>query len=127
MSIRVAVTSSDGRTVDQHFGHCSAFCIAEIGGDGTWKITEVRRTEQTCHAFSHDETHVQEVVELLSDCRYLLTYRIGIYPYSLFRSRGIECLETPTEEPISVENAMERLIRRLSRLQPAGRPAQGKS
>ena len=69
MSIRVAVTSSDGRTVDQHFGHCSAFCIAEIGGDGIWKITEVRRTEQTCHAFSHDETHVQEVVELLSDCR----------------------------------------------------------
>lgn len=127
MSILVAITSSDGKAVDQHFGHCSAFRIAEIDGAGTWKITEVRETEQTCHAFSHDEAQVQEVVELLSDCRYLLTYRIGIYPYSLFRSRGIECLETPAEEPVSIDSAMERLIRRHSRPRPAGRPTQGES
>lgn len=109
MSVRVAITSSDGKVIDQHFGQCSEFRIAEVDGTGTWRITESRRTEQTCHGFSHDEAHVREVVELLADCRYLLTYRIGSYPYSLFRSRGIDCVETPTEEPASIDWTLERL------------------
>ncbi len=109
MGTRVAITSSDGDVIDQHFGHCSEFRIAEIGSNGEWKITEIRRTERTCNNFSHSETHVQEVAKLLSDCRYLLTYRIGSYPYSLFRSRGIDCLETPTEEPVTIVWAMEHL------------------
>ena len=109
METKVAITSSDGAVIDQHFGHCSEFRIAEIESSGQWKIAEVRKTERTCNNFSHSEAHVQEVVKLLSDCRYLLTYRIGFYPYSLFRSRGIDCLETPTEEPVTIAWAMERL------------------
>lgn len=109
MSVRVAITSSDGKVIDQHFGQCSEFLIAELRDDGAWKITENRKTEQTCHSFSHDEEHVQKVVEILADCSYLVTYRIGSYPYSLFRSRGIDCVETPTEEPVPIDWALEKL------------------
>lgn len=119
MKFKVAVTSSDGKLLDQHFGHCSDFRIAEVdSGSGEWKFVENRKTEQTCHNFSHQEKHVKEVVELLSDCRYLLTYRIGSYPCSLFLSRGIECLETSTEEPAPLEQAFRGLRRYL-----ADRPA----
>lgn len=109
MGTKVAITSSDGAVIDQHFGHCSDFRIADIGSAGDWKIAEIRQTEPTCNSFSHDESHVKEVVELLSDCSYLLTYRIGSYPYRLFRNRGIDCLETPTEEPVPIAWAIERL------------------
>ena len=113
MKIRVAITSSDGKVIDLHFGRCPAFLIADIL-DGGWKITEVRNTEAACRAFSHDETHVAEIVRLLADCRYLLTYRIGFYPYSLFRGRGVECLETPSEEPVTIDSAMASLARSLA-------------
>lgn len=104
MKIRVAVTSSDGTTIDLHFGRCSDFLIAEIDGDsGEWRVLGRRKAEQTCHNFSHQEEHVREVAKLLSDCPYLFTYRIGIYPYSVFRERGVRCFETPTEEPQPID------------------------
>lgn len=113
MKTRVAITSSDRKVIDLHFGRCSAFLIADIS-DGGWKITETRKTQAACRSFSHDEAHVAEIVELLSDCRYLLTYRIGFYPYSLFRSRGIECLETPSEEPATIDGAIASLTSSLA-------------
>lgn len=115
MKIKVAVTSSDGKVIDQHFGRCSNFTIAELDGDfGEWRILESRSAEQTCHDFAHQEEHVKEVVKLLSDCSYLLTYRIGIYPYSLFRSWGITCFETSTEEPETIHTALENLQKYLA-------------
>lgn len=114
VKIKVAVTSSDGKVIDQHFGRCSNFRIAEMDRDsGEWQIVENRQTEQTCHNFAHQEEHVKEVVKLLSDCSYLLTYRIGIYPYSLFRSWGITCFETPTEEPQTMNEAFKNLQKYL--------------
>ena len=119
MKIRVAVTSSDGRTVDQHFGRCSSFSIAELDSDsGVWEMLESRETEQVCHDFSHREEQVAETVGLLSDCGFLLTYRIGIYPYSLFQSRGITCFETPSEEPETVGAALKNLQKYLAVRRP---------
>lgn len=115
MKVKVAVTSSDGKVIDLHFGRCSNFRIAELDSDtGEWQIIENRKTEQTCHDFAHQEEHVKEVVKLLSDCNYLLTYRIGIYPYSLFRSWGITCFETPTEEPQVIHAALRNLQKYLT-------------
>lgn len=120
MKIRVAVTSSDGKAVDLHFGRCSDFRIAEIdSGTGEWRFVEDRRAEQTCRGFAHREEHVKEVVELLADCSFLLTYRIGIYPYSLFRSRGVTCFETPTEEPETINAALRDLRNRLAARPPS--------
>ena len=115
MKVRAAITSSNGKTVDLHFGRCSDFRIVEIDSDsGEWSITEERRVEQTCHDFAHQEEHVKDVVRLLSDCSFLLTYRIGMYPYSLFQRGGITCLETPTEDPILIPQAIRRLHKFLT-------------
>lgn len=112
MILRAAVTSSDGKTVDLHFGQCEAFRIAEIDTEtGAWRIAEQRKTERTCHDFSHQELRVKAAAELLSDCRFLLTYRIGMYPYSLLRSRGVTCLETSEVEPVPIGKAVERLCK----------------
>lgn len=115
MKIKVAVTSSDGKLVDQHFGRCSSFSIAEMDSDsGAWKMLESRKTQQACRNFSHQEEQVAETVGLLCDCRFLLTYRIGIYPYSLFQSKGVTCFETPSEEPEAVVEALKNLQKYLA-------------
>ncbi|QAT50409.1 hypothetical protein EQM14_11910 [Caproiciproducens sp. NJN-50] len=111
MTIKVAVTSSDGKRIDQHFGHCMNFSIAEINQeDSSWKMVDSRKTARTCHEFSHDAEQVEQVVDSLSDCDYLLTYRIGYYPNLLFSSKGIQCVETPTEEPVTIEQGIARLL-----------------
>ena len=120
--MKIAVTSSDGKVVDQHFGHCSEFLILELDGAGGWRVAEKRRTEPTCRNFSHREDHVREVVELLSDCRFLLTYCIGSYPYRLFLGRGVDCLETTTEEPVTIDSAVKRLSAYLARQSAARGP-----
>ena len=123
MMVRAAVTSSNGKTVDLHFGRCSDFRIIELDSDsGEWTIMEERRVEQTCHDFVHQEEHVKEVVDLLSDCSFLLTYRIGMYPYLLFQRSGVICIETPTEIPISIPQAIRRLHQFLT---VNGQPAPG--
>lgn len=120
MKIRVAVTSSDGRVVDQHFGHCGDFRILEIdSASGAWNLVERRSAEPTCDHFSHQQDHVRQVAELLTDCGYLLTYRIGPYPYRLLNRLGVVCLETPEEKPVSIDGAMERLAAYLRRHGPA--------
>ena len=110
MSIQIAVTSSDGAHVDEHFGHCGAFYIVQLDTTGgLWRITDVRRTEPACRNFAHQEEHVQEIADMLSDCRCLMTYRIGMYPAYVFRSWGVYCQETAAEEPETIAQAVVRL------------------
>jgi hypothetical protein len=78
MSFKVAITTSNGKLINQHFGHCSEFTIVEVDENtGNWEFAEKRNVEQTCQEFFHDEDHIDEVAKMLSDCLYLLTYRIG--------------------------------------------------
>lgn len=110
MTIRIAVTSSDGAHIDEHFGHCGAFRIVGIDtASGRWRIEDVRQTEPACRNFAHQEEHVQEIADMLSDCRCLLTYRIGMYPAYVFRARGIYCQETATGEAETIAQAVRRL------------------
>lgn len=108
MSFKVAITTSDGKLINQHFGRCSEFSIVEVDPDtGHWKFIEKRETEQTCNNFSHSEEQIDEVAKMLSDCLYLLTYRIGTYPCFVLKSYGVTCLEASE----LITNSLERLYK----------------
>lgn len=107
MPYKVCITNSDGRHVDWHFGQCSDFTIAEVDGmTGRWKIVGHRFAQRACNGFSHTEKHVNDTARLLSDCRFLLIYRIGIYPRDIFEGMGIECFESSAEEPVTIDHMM---------------------
>ena len=45
MAYKVAVTSSDGKFINQHFGRAQQFLIFEIDDEGDYKFLELRKND----------------------------------------------------------------------------------
>jgi predicted Fe-Mo cluster-binding NifX family protein len=105
MAYRIAVTSSDGKTIDIHFGRAKFFYILEVNGEN-WNILESRPVEKTaetgsgCHG--HAAEHIGRTAEIIHDCAYLLTAKIGPKPAELLRKHGITAMEAPPDLALSV-------------------------
>ena len=92
--VRVAVTSSNGRVVDLHFGHAQVFHIYETDGE-LIELVDVRNIEQYCKEpieCGDDEQRLASVIEALKDCKYIMVSRIGLYPAKKLTENGIEAL-----------------------------------
>ncbi|MBP2045245.1 NifB/NifX family molybdenum-iron cluster-binding protein [Methanobacterium aggregans] len=48
ISIRVAVASSDGKYVNQHFGHAGQFLIFDVDRSGNYEFLELRENVPSC-------------------------------------------------------------------------------
>lgn len=74
---RLAVATSDGFTVNEHFGHAKFFRVYDINQSG-YDFIEVRDAVAACqHRLGHDTTRFDKIIELLSDCDALLVQKIG--------------------------------------------------
>lgn len=78
MTYKIAIASSDGKVVNQHFGHCRQFLIFENDDTGKWKFIEKRDTHPACKAGEHSEASMQYVVTLLKDCKAVAAAQIGL-------------------------------------------------
>ena len=99
---RIAVASSDGIVVNSHFGRARKFYIYEQKSDEL-RLEEVREVEPVCEGGNHDAGKLQENMELLSDCRYLLVSRIGYEAAAVAAQFEIEPYEIPGLIPDAVE------------------------
>jgi nitrogen fixation protein NifB len=88
--VRVAVTSSQGRKVDLHFGHADQFLIFELDGIQA-RYVEMRRIAQEDEPADYGD--LDRAVELIADCDVLLTMRAGVHARERLRKRGIRCHE----------------------------------
>lgn len=95
--MRIAITTTDGVTVNEHFGKASSFYIYDIA-DGVLKAIEKRAVEPYCetsegevinpdHEFSADRFSL--VYEKIKDCEVLYTQRIGDAPKAKLKGLGI--------------------------------------
>lgn len=84
--MRIAITTSNGEKVDQHFGKATRFDVYDVEGD-EMKLVETREVESYCsgegqpvvnHKFSPDR--FSSVKEKLEDCDKLYTMQIGDKP-----------------------------------------------
>jgi len=86
--MKVAVVSSDGKVINQHFGKASRFYIFEVDGDKI-QFLEVRETIPVCG--SAEDGHADEIlnraISLISDCEVLLCSRIGSRPQEELRKK----------------------------------------
>lgn len=89
MSHLIAVASSDGKVVNQHFGHSRQFLIFEINDENSWEFKELRNTQPACSESQHSESSMQEAVEALSDCSAVIVSQIGYGAVQALNSRGI--------------------------------------
>jgi predicted Fe-Mo cluster-binding NifX family protein len=88
----IAVTSKDGKDIDQHFGHAERFLIYEVNS-GEAKLVDEKQVERYC---SFDPEHplrghlLRSIGEALQGCRAVVTAQMGDHPKGELENLGIE-------------------------------------
>ncbi len=77
-NLRVAVASSSGATIDQHFATSLSFFIYEFDGKN-WALVEMRQNpKQACACIDGASPHsFDSITELIADCCFVIASRIG--------------------------------------------------
>jgi nitrogen fixation protein NifX len=96
MSYKVAVASSDGKFINQHFGWAQQFMIFEIDDEGEYKFLELRENTPACDVEGHTEDAMTRSVKLISDCDAVLASQIGPAAVDVLVDNGIEPYMAPT-------------------------------
>lgn len=90
---RVAVATSDGVTVNEHFGKANFFRIYELDSSG-YRYVEARDAVEACqHVRTHSETDFDRVIALLSDCKALFVQKIGQGAAAYLISKNVRVFE----------------------------------
>lgn len=76
MAYRIAIASSDGESVDQHFGQAGNFLIYEIS-DGQVKFIEDREVTANPGEEFHSDANFERITILLKDCKAVFVRKIG--------------------------------------------------
>jgi nitrogen fixation protein NifX len=77
MAYKIAVASTDGKVVNQHFGRADKFYIVEVNEKEEYTFLETRETGAACQEGNHSVESLENTVSLLSDCKYVLVSQIG--------------------------------------------------
>jgi len=104
--ILVAVASSDGIVVNNHFGRASKFYIYSFD-DSDINFEEIRELTPVCESGNHDDNKLENNLKALSDCKYLLVSKIGDGALRKAESFGIEAYEIPG----IIEESIEQMIK----------------
>ncbi|TWH47521.1 NifB/NifX family molybdenum-iron cluster-binding protein [Sporomusa sp. KB1] len=84
---KVAVASTDGITINEHFGRAKEFWIYEVAETGAYTFLERREIPQDTNA-SH--THAaSKTIELLADVAVVLAAQIGRQAEAELQTKGI--------------------------------------
>ena len=92
---RVAVASSDGLTVNQHYGRAEIFYIYYVDDNEGYDFLEKRKVTPVCMDGSHNQQAMAESVKAFADCRYLVASRIGSGALQALSAQGITSMELP--------------------------------
>jgi nitrogen fixation protein NifX len=109
MSTRVAVASSDGKFVNQHFGHAKTFLIFDLNDDGTFKFIENRENKPTCNGGEHNANALDSTLNIIKDVKIVLVSQIGSGASQFLLSNGIQPFMIPT----FIDEALEKLSVRI--------------
>lgn len=89
--MKIAVASSDGEKVDQHFGQAKHFLIFQMGKSGL-EFVDLREKNRP-PIYDH-EYRWKRGLEILKDCKVVFCRRIGDEPRQKLQEIGIEVVES---------------------------------
>lgn len=92
---KVAVASTDGETVNQHYGRAEVFYIYDVDDNEGYDLTEKRTVSPVCMGGSHLKNEMEESVRRFLDCKYIAASRIGDGALSVMGGNGITGMELP--------------------------------
>ena len=108
----IAVATSDGKTIDVHFGQATSFQIYDVALDGTYKHLEERKISPA-EPGSAESSHAFATIEQLSDVDVVLVSRIGTGPTRALEGRGTRAfaLSGPVDVAISSYGKKQKLFK----------------
>jgi nitrogen fixation protein NifX len=90
MAYKIAIASTDGKVVNQHFGKAEKFYIINVDEDvSSYEVIDIRETQAACQAGGHSDNGMDTVVQLLSDVDYVLVSQIGTGAEHALKNAGI--------------------------------------
>lgn len=104
ISTRVAIASSDGKFVNQHFGRAQQFLIVDIKDDGSYEFVERRENKPACNVGGHDAS-MEDTINLISDCEGVLVSQVGPGAADALISHGIQ----PIIIPMLIDEALKKV------------------
>lgn len=109
-----AVTTTDNKNIDQHFGSAQKFLVYEVADS---KVT-FKEKRKAAYAYCNgpencsSDAPIQEIIRTLQGIDYLLTAKIGMAPKQKMEAAGIQCVEAYENLPIkkSLKNHANRVL-----------------
>lgn len=92
---RVAVASTDGETVNIHYGKSQIFHIYVIDDDEGYDLLEKRIVTPVCQDGSHNKDSMNKHVQQFNDCKYVIASRIGDGAIQSLTAAGITAMSLP--------------------------------
>jgi nitrogen fixation protein NifB len=92
--VQVAVASTGGGRVNQHFGQAEEFWVYEAA-PGWARFVQARNVRRFCSGrlgCDEDPSALGKLVEMLSDCAAVITTEIGPRPREALEQVGIRCI-----------------------------------
>ncbi|HAS50644.1 MAG TPA: nitrogenase cofactor biosynthesis protein NifB, partial [Gammaproteobacteria bacterium] len=130
--LRVAVGSTDGQTIDAHFGHLREFLIYDVSPHGAQLVERRPINDRYCSGpttCGDGNATLPGAIEMLQDCPVLLCARIGFEPWRSLQDAGIQpnsehALKSITEALSAVYQEWQTSGRRHTPSAPVGSLAQ---
>ncbi|WP_221797246.1 nitrogenase cofactor biosynthesis protein NifB [Oceanobacter mangrovi] len=100
--VLMAVATSGGGLINQHFGHATEFLVYEVSPNGVRFISH-RKVDQYCiggDTCGEKESALSGSIRALKGCEAVLCSKIGYEPWSLLEDAGIQPNGEHAMEPI---------------------------
>jgi len=101
---RIAAASTDGKTINEHFGKAAEFFIYEIGKESQTFIEKRSVTPLNCGS-RHTEDGILLTIDTLKDCTAVIAVKAGGAVKRALEINGISVFEKAD----SIENALNKL------------------
>lgn len=111
MSYEIAVASSDGKVVNQHFGKATKFLIFEVEGDN-YKYLKLLETQAFCNSGEHDESRLLSAVKALEGSRAVVVSQIGNGAATALKTNGIDVFDVHN----FIEDALIKLVKYYAKI-----------
>jgi len=111
--ILVAVTTKGSGIVNQHFGHAKEFQIYEVDANEV-KFVGHRKIDQYCQTGYGEEATLENIIEAISDCKAVLTAKVGNCPQESLKKAGIEPVEAYDAIDVVAKEFYSKFIQQLT-------------
>ena len=105
--MKIAFTSTDGRTIDQHFGQATHFWIWDVGPERAELVTKVAALASS----DDEEDRIAARASAIAGCAIVYTVQVGGPAAAKLVARRIHPMKTGAE--VAIGEAVEELQRVL--------------